>query len=75
MPTEKLDKVYSTTLHSPDGWWYKVKVYEDVTSISYGESKDGEEEHLYDLTTGYDIQVCEEIIRLRKQKIADEAKT
>lgn len=68
---EKLDKVFETRLCSPDDWEYIVKVYEDVTEIFIREM-DEEPRIIGTLTAGYDIQVAEEIIRLRKQKNLEE---
>ena len=64
---EILDKVYETKLCSSDDWSYVVRVYEDTTAIYYKEGKE-ELKLLCNLTAGYDIQVAEEIIRLRKLK-------
>lgn len=66
---DRLSKVYETTLNSTDGcdWRYIVKVHEDVTNIFYQEGEE-KPEHLGTLTAGFDIQVAEEIIRLRKLK-------
>lgn len=69
---EKLDTVRTTELKSSDGWSYIIEVYEDVTEI-YQKEYDGNKDRIGQLTTGYDIQVCEEIIRMRKQKLQEEA--
>lgn len=67
---EKLDAVRISKLRSDDGWAYKIAIYEDVTDIIMI-NEDGTEESIGQLTAQYDIQVCEEIIRLRKQKIEE----
>lgn len=67
---EILDKVYETKLCSPDNWGYIVKVFEDTTELWFYELNDPPG-LIGNLTSGYDIQVAEEIIRLRKVKIAE----
>lgn len=68
---EKLDKVFETRLCSQDNWGYIIKVYEDVTELWYFE-ENTEPKLVYTLPLGDDIQIAEEIIRLRKQKNLEE---
>lgn len=67
---EKLDKIFETQLISNASWGYRIKVYEDITEVWHFDNS--EPELIGTLTAGYDIQVAEEIIRLRKQKNLEE---
>ncbi len=68
MPKEKLYAVRQTELLSEDDWSYIIKVFEDITEVWIRDKSMSEPERVVQLVTGYDIQICEEIIRLRKQK-------
>ncbi len=67
--SDKLVKLRKTVLEEQH-FGYEVKSYEDVTSITYFEYEDGKrvDKSHFDITVGYDLQVFEEAIHLRKQK-------
>lgn len=67
---EKLQTIKTTKLASDDNWSYIVTVYEDITDI-FIQEEDKKPELIGQLTAGYDLQVCEEIIKLRNEKIAE----
>ena len=67
MGEEKLDIVRTTDFLSNDRWSYTVKVYEDVTEIYITEGSESPT-LIGELTSGYDIQIRKEIIRLRELK-------
>lgn len=74
MECEKLCKLNKTTLSSNDNFGWDVICYEDVTEIVYFE-KDSEGKRTREdrslFTVGYDLQVFEEAIKLRKQNPDD----
>ncbi len=74
MFNEKLFAVRQTELLSEDDWSYTIKIFEDITEVWIRDKSMSKPEKVAQLTVGYDIQVCEEIIRLRKQKMEEEGK-
>lgn len=74
MECEKLCRLNKTTLSSNDNFGWDIICYDDVTEIIYFE-KDSEGTHTrqdtYLFAVGYDLQVFEEAIRLRKQNQDD----
>lgn len=72
MQTEKLSRFRSSTLRSKDNFAWEIKVYDDVTEISYVEYGDDGAETMrqsMDITAGYDVQVLQEALRLREVEI------
>lgn len=66
-------KTRKTKVSHDDGFGWTVICYEDETVIEYFE---GTEEKIIStsrITAGFDIEVFEEAIKLRKQKILEES--
>jgi hypothetical protein len=64
--TDKLNTLQKTILSHNDGWQYEIICYDDQTEIIYSEVDNGVEE-TYSFPEGFDIQVFEAAIRLRKE--------
>jgi len=64
----ELGGINQAELRHEDGWGYKIKMYSDVTELSYFEIENGKdvEKDKITFTPGIDIKVCEKIIKMRK---------
>jgi hypothetical protein len=78
-----LELIRKTSFSHGDGFGYDISCYEDGTEIKYFETKDFEKPYSLDnriekertwFTTGFDIEICNEIINLRKLQLEDEKK-
>lgn len=70
MYTEKLTEINKTELWSGNDYKYVITAYEDVTKVDYYEPDESKVMKLrssFDLACIHDIQICETIIRLRKE--------
>jgi len=67
---DKLVKLRKTVLTEGGMFGYEIISYEDITTIIYFEYENNERvnKQTFDITSGYDLQVFEEAIRLRKQE-------
>jgi hypothetical protein len=75
----KLTKLHKVTLNDDsERFGYEITCYEDVTEITYFEYENDSVDILQRvdkesirLTTGYDLQVFEEALRLRREELKE----
>jgi len=68
MFTEKLTEINKAELRSSDGYKYVITAYGDITQIDYCEMVDKQYKikSTWDIPSCHDIQIAENIIKLRK---------
>ena len=66
---EKLTEINKVELISDDGYRYIITTYRDITEIKYYETENHENvlKETYTICSLHDIQICENILRLRKE--------